>query len=123
MQKFNYLKAQLQGEAAKAIEGFPLSDRNYLHAVTVLQDRFGQTDQLIDAHMQCLLDLPKPSNNVCSLRSFHDAVESHTCGLSSLGKPGDTYGDMLVTVIREKLPNDIKINIARAKDTPEWSLS
>jgi len=38
VQKFNYLKAQLQGEAAKAIEGFHLSDRNYLHAVAILQD-------------------------------------------------------------------------------------
>ena len=67
VQKFNYLKAQLQGEVAKAIEEFPLSDRNYVHAVIILQGRFGETDQLIDAHMQSLLELPKPSNNGHSL--------------------------------------------------------
>ena len=71
----------------------------------------------------CLNYVPKPSNSIRSLRSFHDAVESHTRGLSSLGKSEDTYGDLLVTVIREKLPKELKINIARSKTTPEWSLS
>jgi len=28
--KFKYLKAQLPGNAAKVIEGFPLSDGNYM---------------------------------------------------------------------------------------------
>ena len=69
--------------------------------------------------MQALLELPKPNNSLCS---FHDAVESHAHGLSSLGKSVETYGDLLVTVIQEKLPKDIKINIARSKTTPESSL-
>jgi len=30
---------------------------------------------------------------------------------------------MLLTVVREKLPREIKLNIARTKDTPGWSLS
>ena len=70
-----------------------------MHAVTILQDCFGETDQLIDAHMESLLELPKPSNNACSLRSFHCAVESHTHVLSSLGKPGGIYEDMLLIVV------------------------
>jgi len=125
VQKFNYLKAQLQGDAAKAIKGLPLSDHNYLHAVTILQDCFGQTGHLIDAHMQALLELPKLSNSLRSLHSFHDAVKSHTHGLSSLGKSEHAYGDLLVAVIHEKLPKEIKLqcNIARSKTTSEWSLS
>ena len=51
VQKFNCLKAQLQGNAAKTIPGFPLTDCNYLHAVAISQDRFGQTDQLTNAQM------------------------------------------------------------------------
>ena len=72
--------------------------------------------------MQALLELPRPTNSLHSLRNFHDTVESHTRGLSSLGKSGETYGDLLVTVIREKLPKEVKLNIARSKTTPEWSL-
>ena len=56
VQTFNYLKAQWQGDAAKAIAGFLLTNCNYLHAVAILQDRFGQMDQLIDAHMHALLE-------------------------------------------------------------------
>lgn len=41
IQKFNYLKAQLQGDTARAIDGLPLSDMNYTHSITLLQDRFG----------------------------------------------------------------------------------
>ena len=118
--KFNYLKAQLQGDAAKAIS---LSDHKYLHALTILQDCFGhQTDHLINAYMQALLELPKRSNSLRSLHSFHHAVESHTRGLSSLGKSEHTCGDLLVTVIREKLHKEIKTNIARSKTTSELSL-
>ena len=43
---------------ARTIEGFPLNDTNYLHAVAILQDCFGQTHQLVAAHMQALLDTP-----------------------------------------------------------------
>ena len=88
------MKAQLQGDAAKAIAGFPLKDSNYLHAVAILQHHFGQTDQLFDAHMQALLESPKPTNSLHSLCSFHDTVESHTRDLSSLGKSGETYGHL-----------------------------
>ena len=47
-----YLKAQLQGDAAQTIDGIPLSDQNYLHAVTLLQNCFRQTHKLVSAHMQ-----------------------------------------------------------------------
>ena len=120
MQKFNYLKAQLKGDAARTLEGFPLSDRNYLHAVTILQDRFGQTHQLVAAHMQALLEIPNPSNSLNSLRVFHDTIESHSRGLSSLGKSEETYGDLLIPIILSKLPRDIRQNLARETATPEW---
>ena len=97
VQKFNYLKAQLQGDAARTVEGFPLSDQNYLHAVTILQDRFGRTHKLVAAHMRALLEMPAPSNTLNSLRMFHDTIESHSRGLSSLGKSEDTYGDLFGT--------------------------
>jgi len=50
MQKFNYVKAHLQGDAVRAIEGLPLSERNYIHVISLLQDWFGQTHKLIAAH-------------------------------------------------------------------------
>ena len=34
VQKFNYLRAQLRGDATKVIAGFPLTDANYQHSIT-----------------------------------------------------------------------------------------
>ena len=38
VQKFNYLRAQLQGNAARAIAGFPLTDANYTHSIDLLRE-------------------------------------------------------------------------------------
>ena len=62
VQKFNYLRTLLQGEAARAVPGFPLSDANYSHSVEILKERFGQTQKIVNAHMQGLLNLPTPRN-------------------------------------------------------------
>ena len=70
IQKFNYLKSQLQGDAARCIDGIPLSDQNYLHAVTLLQDHFRQTHKLVSAHMQTFIESPNPTNTLNSLRKF-----------------------------------------------------
>ena len=70
IQKFNYLKAQLQGDAARAIAGLPLTERNYQHSIELLENRFGQPHKLINAHMQALLDMPNPNTSLTSLRLF-----------------------------------------------------
>ena len=72
VQKLNYLRAQLQGEAAKVVAGFPLTNANYEHSVTLLTERFGQPHKLVQVHMQALLDMPNPDNSLTSLQLFHD---------------------------------------------------
>ena len=42
VQKFSNLRAQLQGDAARAISGVPLTDDNYEHSVSFLKERFGK---------------------------------------------------------------------------------
>ena len=108
VQKFNYLRAQLQGDAARVIAGFPLTNSNYEHSVVLLRQRFGQSYKLVNAHMQALLNLPNPSNNHSSLQTFYDTIENHMRGLASLGKSPDTYGSLLTPIILTKLPNEIK---------------
>ena len=71
VQKFTYLKAQLMGDALRAVTGFPLTNSNYDQAVTLLRERFGQPNKIINAHMQALLDLPKsPSMNFQACKYF-----------------------------------------------------
>ena len=47
VQKLNYLRAQLQGEAAKVVAGFPLTNANYEYSVTLLTERYGQMHKLV----------------------------------------------------------------------------
>ena len=75
VQKFNYLRTQLQGEAARVVAGFPLTDGNYLHSVEILKERFGQRQTIVNAHMQALMNLPPPKNTVTELRAFYDSIE------------------------------------------------
>ena len=122
MQKFNYPKAQLQGDALRTIAGLPLTELNYQHSSSLLHEQFGQIHKLINAHMQALLDMPSPTNAHTSLHMFHDSTENHTGGLSSLGMSEGTYGDLLVPIILAQLPRDIRLNLARENTSPEWNL-
>ena len=47
VQKFTHLKAQLMGDASRAVTGFPLTNGNYEQAITLLRERFGQPNKMI----------------------------------------------------------------------------
>ncbi|XP_063420583.1 uncharacterized protein LOC134705796 [Mytilus trossulus] len=113
IQKFNYLKAQLEGSAAQTVEGFALTNGNYETAVNLLRDRFGQPSKLIHAYMKALMNLPAPTNDAFSLRSYGDRLESYVRGLESLGQTSEMYGSLLVPVVLDKLPIDVRKSIAR----------
>ena len=84
--KFNYLHALLEGQAARAIQGLTLLDSNYRAAAEILHERFGKTQQIISAHMDEFRRLPtftwdKPGQ----LRIIHDKNKINVRGLESLG--------------------------------------
>ena len=119
VQKFNYLRTQLHGNAARVIAGFPLTDHNYEHSVTLLKDRFGQPYKIVNAHMEALLNLGKPSNSLSGLQAFYDSIEKHMRALSSLGKSSDS---LLASSILAKLPIATKKHMAREHCNLEWNI-
>ena len=121
VQKLTYLRSQLQGSAAQVISGFTLTGRNYENSITLLKDRFGQPHKLKHAHMQALLNLPNPVDSLSSLQTFYDTVEGHVRSLATLGKNIDSYGDLLVTIIRSRLPPKTWKSIAREHGSGEWT--
>ena len=73
--------------------------------------------------MQSLIDIQRPDSSVVSLRTFHDKIETCIRGLESLGQCSDTYGDLLVHIILEKLPGEVRRNLAREHNGyAHWSL-
>ena len=123
VQKLSYLRAQLRGEATRAITGFPLTNLNYQHSVSILKDRYGQPHKIINAHVQALLELPRPANKLTSLRLFYDTIESHVRCLQSLGKSLETLETLLVPMISTKLPEETKKNMARDHPNNEWRVA
>jgi hypothetical protein len=57
VQKFDYLKEYLKGEARLIVENLKLSNTNYQFAIDELKRTYGKTGSLIEAHMEKLLEL------------------------------------------------------------------
>ena len=72
--------------------------------------------------MNAEVKLPKVrNNNIHDLRKLYDGVKLNICSLSSLGIETNTHGTLIPTLILEKLPQEIKLIVARnVKET--WDL-
>ena len=120
--KFNYLSSLLDGPASKVVQELTLTEANYNAAMTLLQERFGDQQVIISAHMElmklpdCNLDCPS------SLRHLYDRVTIHVRGLSSLGIDSKHYGAFLIPVIMQKLPNEVKLIMARNHPGQVWKI-
>ena len=121
--KFNYLKSLLEGNAARAIKGLTLTNANYDAAIKILHDRFGKTQQTIAAHMDEILKIQACTNGRTSqLRYIYDKVSVHVRGLASLGVYSEQYGSMLIPIIMTKLPSEIRLQIARKSSGDVWKI-
>ncbi|XP_065306118.2 uncharacterized protein [Dermacentor albipictus] len=117
--KFQYLTSYLTGKAAAAIDGLPLSDRNYEIAVKTLIERFGKDDVIIEEHMSRLLNI-RPVHNILDtekLRTLYDEIQAGVRSLEALGVASSTYGVLLLTVLRKNIPNELCLGYCRQKTT------
>ncbi|XP_070380749.1 uncharacterized protein [Dermacentor albipictus] len=117
--KFQYLTSYLTGKAAAAIDGLPLSDRNYEIAVKTLVERFGRDDVIIEEHRSRLLNI-RPVHNILDterLRTLYDEVQTGVRSLEALGVASSTYGVLLLTVLRKNIPNELCLGYCRQKTT------
>ena len=112
-QRFQYLASTLSGEASRAIDRLPLTNANYDEALSVLKQRYGQPHKIIAGYMKALWELPKPTDSIACVKDFYDSLETYIRGLKSLGKTEESYGDLRIPIILEKLPGSLKTHISR----------
>ena len=118
--KFNYLRAELENEALKSIEGLELTNANYEVAINLLKERFGNEQLIIDSHYMQLMDMPAAINKVSSLRATYDNIEKHLRSLNALGE--DTNQRQIISMIRSKLPKVVLARLEERKDGGEnWT--
>ena len=101
IEKFSYLTGHLEGPSADCVRGFSLTSKNYIEARKLLEERFGNTQVIISAHMNVLLKLPKlnNNNNVAKLTSFYNAIESNIQSLMTMRLNSSHYGPLLIPVM------------------------
>ena len=122
--KFNYLKSILDGNAARAIQGVPLTEGSYEAAVKILQGRFGKKQQIISAHIEELLKLQGcPNDKASEIRYVYDKINVHVRGLEALGVTSDRCGSLLILIIISRLPQEISLQVARHTSRDVWSIT
>ena len=107
----------MEDRALKSIEGLELTNANCETAITLLQERSGKKQMVLDAHYTHLIDLAQASNNTGSLRATYDAVEKHLRSLQSLGD--DIHHRQIISIIRTKLPTVVISRLEKQKDPDE----
>ena len=102
-----------------------MTTEHHDEAFKILEQRIGNKEILISAFIQQFVSLPKikSANDISGLKKLFNKVENSVRNLKNLSVEPDTYGSLLVPLINEKLPNDLKLLIARQFDSDVWSLS
>ena len=88
--KLNYLKSKLDGDALTVIRGLELTNESYEVAVKLLKERFGDRQVILDAHFSRLTNMVLSSSYYPKLRAMVDEFEMHIRSLESLGENVET---------------------------------
>ncbi|PFX11353.1 hypothetical protein AWC38_SpisGene24962, partial [Stylophora pistillata] len=115
---------EIQGQAARGIQGLTRTEANYRSAIEILHKRFGRVQNIILTHMDEMLKIPACINDKASqLRLGYDKISINIRGLESLGVSSHQYGSLLIPVIMSKLPHEMRIQVARNTARVVWEMS
>lgn len=120
--KMHYLCSCLKGKASDEIKTLPITDANFAIAWKKLETRYENKRRLINAHLSAFFNLPKiRSDSVSELMSLRDETNIFRQTLTNLGRPVDSWDDVLVYAVAERL--DAKTRMAwemKLGDTIEY---
>ena len=119
----NYSKGCLRGESLSAA-GLTLNSDNYKEAVDILKDTFGNEQVLISAHMESLLRINKITSrhNGKGLRMLYNHAESCVRNIKSLKLDTSGYGSLIISILKERLPDEITMITSRKFSEQIWTL-
>ena len=103
------------------IAGFPKTDVNYQHSVTLLfKGKVWVTIHISECPYASLARAFKYSQH-----TFKSAIISQHSreGLSSFGKFPESYADLLTSIIFGRLPREVQKNLARDHNSVAWTIN
>lgn len=104
IQKFQYLKTSLTGDAATLIHSLQISSDNYGVAWNLLKERFENKPRIIYNHIKSLFDIePVLKESHISLQQLINNTLKHVRALNTLGEPTQHWDSILIYLISSKL--------------------
>ena len=100
--KFLYLKACVQGEAAEVIASLETSDSNYSIAWELLKNRYDNRKFIVESHVKAFHEIPTISKEF-PVRALLDNIQKRLRALKALGESVNHWDTLLIFSIKEKL--------------------
>ncbi|XP_013178720.1 PREDICTED: uncharacterized protein LOC106125857 [Papilio xuthus] len=106
LQKFQYLKSLLRGEAAGLIDSLTVTEENYQHALSILTKRYDNKLITVNFHLKNILSVTSISK--INLKNFLTRLQQSLDSLKALNVPVDTWDLILIYIIIQKLDQSLR---------------
>ena len=92
--------------------------------MALLREGYGYPQEIINAHMDALVNLPIVENarDLKALRHLYDEVEANVRALSALGSKAEEYVGLLLPLMFYKIPQEIRLSICNKVSKENWNL-
>lgn len=124
VQKFYYLRAHLEGEAARMIESITVTEQNYKVALTLLEQRYENKRLIIFNYVKALFEAaPMTRESFNDLRNLFDTFSKNVRSLQALGQKTDEWSVLLIYLFASKFDNRTRRDWEAYKiqgDLPAW---
>ena len=106
-EKLNYLRACVEGDAAKLISSITITDTNYTIAMQLLQERYENKPSIVQAHLQIIWSQPSMKMESSSgLQKNLETTNEHLRPLADLCQPFVHWDSLLVFWLAEKTDSE-----------------
>lgn len=103
LERLHYLLSCVKSEALGSISHLNLTDSNFDIAWQTLVAQYENKRELIYTHVYTLVHLPQiHSENASDLRTLRNHANAAIQALKNLGRPTDTWDDLLVFLVSER---------------------
>ena len=120
--RFDYLYGLLDGDALDVVCAIIPSSANYKVLKKTLQDNFGKPKKIIRAHVMRLVHLKEPKKSGRALRTYYNSVMTDIRSLDTLKVDTKKAAAILIPIIEDKLPGDVRADISDIDRTDEYDM-
>lgn len=109
VEKFEYLKTSLEGEALSLVSHLPLTASNYLSAWEILKSRYGNKRDLARIHFQALLKKHVvKSTDSKSIKTLINSITEHSAALDNLDFVTRSWSPLLLHIFEQHLDYELR---------------